>query len=70
MLLDWLLHKLILLLFTTNLDLTSSVPLPSPASEAHGVQIIILIVTLVMDVLRKVLLVKLLPLPDICNWET
>ena len=70
MLLDWLLHKLILLLFTTNLDLTSSVTLPSPASEAYDVQIIILIVTLVMDVPRKVLLVKLLPLPDICNWET
>jgi hypothetical protein len=70
MLLDWLLHKLILLLSTTNLDLTSSVPLPSPSSEAHGVQITIRIVTLVMDVLRKVLLVKLLPLPDICNWET
>jgi len=70
MLLDWLLHKLILLLFTTNLDLTSSVSAHSPTREAYDVQIIILIVTLVMDVLRKVLLVKLLPLPDICNWET
>ena len=29
---------------------------------------IILIATLVMGVLRRVLLVKLLPLLDICNW--